>query len=151
MRFVIQRVRNASVAVDDISRGSIDHGLLIYVGIEEEDRLEDVEWMTKKALQIRIFSDKDGKMNESVLDQGGGCLLISQFTLFASTKKGNRPSFLRSAKPDTAEPLFDRLAEEFRTHLGSDRVETGVFGAHMDVKYINDGPVTIMMDSKNKE
>ena len=128
----------------------INRGLVIYLGVGKEDDDEDLKWMAKKIVHMRIFSDENGKMNQSVLDIDGGLLVISQFTLFASTKKGNRPSFIKSAIPDKAKELYKLFINHFKEEY-SIRVESGEFGAHMKVEYINDGPVTILLDSKNKE
>jgi len=150
MRALIQRTKKASVTIDDKVFSEIDKGLLALVGIEEDDSQEDIDWLVKKITQLRIFSDENGKMNLSVLDISGEILVISQFTLFASTKKGNRPSFINSAKPDIAIPLYDNFVNQLNINIESE-VKTGVFGADMQVKLINDGPVTIWLDSKNRE
>ncbi len=151
MRAVIQRTtETAEVRVDDKITGQIEKGLVIYLGIEEADTKEDIEWLARKISNLRIFSDEAGKMNLSVEDINGGLLVISQFTLFASTKKGNRPSYLRSAKPDYAVPMYDAFVKHLRQAYDLP-VETGIFGADMQVRYINDGPVTIIIDTKNKE
>lgn len=150
MRFVVQRVSEASVTIDGLIHSQIKSGLLIFVGIEESDNFEDVDWLCAKVLGLRIFSDNDGKMNLSVQDIEGEILLVSQFTLFASTKKGNRPSFIRSAKPDYAIPLYEYCIQKFSNLIGN-KIATGVFGADMKVSLVNDGPVTILIDSKNKE
>ena len=150
MRVLIQRVREASVTIDGHISGRIGQGLLILLGIEEADTQEDIDWLCKKITGMRIFSDHEGKMNLSVLDVDGGLLVVSQFTLFASTKKGNRPGFTRSAKPPMAIPLY----EAFVTTLAQTAeriVATGQFGADMQVALVNDGPVTIWVDSKNRE
>ncbi len=149
MRIVIQRVKNASVTVDNEVIGSIKQGLLLLIGVCEEDNQEDIDWLINKVLNLRIFNDSDGKMNLSVLDIKGEILSISQFTLFASTKKGNRPSFIKSAKPDFAENLYNQFCEQMNSSgLTSQK---GIFGADMKVELLNDGPVTIIIDSKNKE
>lgn len=150
MRIVIQRVSRASVEVEQQVRGSIGRGLLVLVGIEEADNREDVDWIAAKIVQLRIFSDEQGVMNKSCLETGGEILLISQFTLHALTKKGNRPSYIRAARPEIAIPLYEDLIQALTTLLGKS-IATGVFGADMQVSLINDGPVTIWMDSKNKE
>jgi len=150
MRVVIQRVSKASVAVNDEITGHIGHGLLILAGFEEADTLEDVEWMSRKIVQLRIFNDAEGLMNLSVQDVGGGLLLVSQFTLHAFTKKGNRPSFIKAAKPGMAIPLYEKFKKQLELDCGKP-VQTGVFGAMMNVKLENNGPVTIFIDSKNKE
>lgn len=150
MRFVIQRVTEASVSIDNTLHSSINQGFLVLVGIEELDTTEDATWLCSKLISLRIFSDDEGKMNLSVQDIKGDILLVSQFTLFASTKKGNRPSFIKSAKPDVAIPLYEYCISQLSTMLQKP-IKTGVFGADMKVTLVNDGPVTILMDSKNKE
>jgi D-tyrosyl-tRNA(Tyr) deacylase len=150
MRLVIQRVSSASVKVDKSVVSEIGTGLLILAGIEEADNAEDIEWLVKKTCQLRIFNDNEGVMNLSVQDIGGEIIAVSQFTLHASTKKGNRPSYIRAARPETAIPLYERLVEAFTVALGKP-IGTGIFGAHMEVSLVNDGPVTIILDSKNKE
>jgi len=150
MRAVIQRVTHASVTIDGTVSGSIQHGLLVLLGVEDSDTEQDIEWLSSKIIQLRIFSDADGKMNLSVQDINGDLLIISQFTLFASTKKGNRPGFTRSAKPDIAIPLYEHFISVIEQKLGK-HVEKGVFGADMKVELLNDGPVTILIDSKNPE
>jgi D-tyrosyl-tRNA(Tyr) deacylase len=150
MRAVLQRVREASVAIAGQVRGQIGPGLLVLVAVEEADTAEDIEWLSGKIVRLRIFPDDEGLMNRSMQEISGEILLISQFTLFASTKKGNRPSYLRSAKPEAAIPLY----EQFKARLAQDvgkPIATGEFGADMQVSLINDGPVTIQMDSKNRE
>ena len=150
MRVVIQRVSEASVRIGEQVTGKIDGGLLILLGIEESDGREDVEWLVKKILQLRIFSDNQGIMNLSVQDVAGGLLVVSQFTLHASTKKGNRPSYIRAARPETAVPLYELFIEQLAAGSGT-TVQTGKFGAMMQVSLINDGPVTILIDSKDRE
>lgn len=150
MRVVIQRVSEASVKIEGEVRGEIKQGLMVLVGVEEADNEDDVEWIATKMINQRIFSDEEGKMNLSVKDIGGNILLISQFTLHASTKKGNRPSFINAAKPPIAIPLYQLLISKLSALLGCD-IETGEFGADMKVSLVNDGPVTIVMDSKKKE
>ena len=150
MRAVIQRVSQASVQVDDNIIGEINKGLLVLAAWENNDSLEDLEWMANKIVNQRIFSDNDGKMNLSLKDIQGNILLVSQFTLFASTKKGNRPSFINSAKPDVAIPLYEQFKLLLEKNL-SKKIACGQFGADMKVSLINDGPVTIVMDSKAKE
>lgn len=150
MRIVVQRVSRASVEVEQQVRGSIGRGLLVLVGIEEADNREDVDWIAGKIVQLRIFPDEQGVMNKSCLETGVEILLISQFTLHALTKKGNRPSYIRAARPEIAIPLYEQLIQTLTTLLGKS-IATGVFGADMQVSLINDGPVTIWMDSKNKE
>ena len=149
MRVVIQRVCEASVRVDGEIVGSISKGLLVFLGITHDDQIEDVSWLVKKTLGLRIFSDTNNVMNLSLLDVDGDVLVVSQFTLHALTKKGNRPSYIEAAKPETALPLYRSFVEQCEKALGKP-VATGVFGAMMDVHLHNDGPVTILMDSKNK-
>ena len=150
MRIIIQRVRNASVTIEGVEHSAINQGMMILVGIEEADGDEDIAFLTKKIANMRIFDDADGVMNLSVMDIGGEVLVVSQFTLHASTKKGNRPSYIRAAKPDISIPLYEKFCTELSATLGKP-VKTGVFGADMQCSLINDGPVTIFMDSKNKE
>lgn len=146
---VIQRVSEASVKINGEIKGAIGGGLMILVGIEEADGEEDMNWLSKKIVNLRIFPDEQGVMNKSILDCGGDILLISQFTLHASTKKGNRPSYIKAAKPDIAIPMYERFIEVLESDLGKG-IQTGAFGADMKVSLVNDGPVTIIMDSKNK-
>jgi D-aminoacyl-tRNA deacylase len=146
---VIQRVTSASVSIDGTIRSRIGAGLLILVGIEEADNAEDIEWLSAKIVNLRIFNDASGVMNVSVKDTGGEILVVSQFTLHASTKKGNRPSYIKAARPDTAIPIYEQFTAAVSVHLGK-TVQTGVFGADMKVELVNDGPVTILMDTKNK-
>jgi D-tyrosyl-tRNA(Tyr) deacylase len=150
MRFVIQRVSEASVKIDHVIYSTIKKGFLVLVGIEDADTNEDADWLCNKLISLRIFSDADDKMNLSLQDINGDVLLVSQFTLFASTKKGNRPSFIRSAKPDIAIPLYEYCVQQL-SQLLNKPIKTGQFGADMKVSLINDGPVTILMDSKNRE
>ena len=150
MRVVIQRVKNAQVAIENKTVGSIDQGLVVLLGIEMADTLEDVIWTVKKITQLRIFSDADDVMNRSLLDVTGELLLISQFTLMAATKKGNRPSYIRAAKHDHAIPMYEAFIAETEKVMGKP-IATGVFGADMQVSLCNDGPVTLQLDSKNKE
>ena len=150
MRAVIQRVRSASVRVGETIVSQIGQGLLLLLGVEEADTEEDVQWLSRKVLALRIFDDSDGVMNRSVLDTGGDVIVVSQFTLFASYKKGNRPSWLRAAGHDHAVPMYERFVEVLGQGLGKS-VGTGIFGAEMQVELVNDGPVTICMDTKNKE
>ncbi len=150
MRFVIQRVSEASVKIDNTVYSNIEKGFLVLVGIEEADTNEDVDWLCTKLVSLRIFSDSDDKMNLSLQDISGDVLLVSQFTLFASTKKGNRPSFIKSAKSDIAIPLYENCIKKL-SELLNKPIKTGKFGADMKVSLINDGPVTILMDSKTKE
>jgi len=150
MRVIIQRVSQASVTVEQKTIGSINKGLLILSGFEDSDSDEDIEWLSKKIIQLRIFNDNEGLMNLSIRDIGGEIILVSQFTLHASTKKGNRPSYIRAAKPDIAIPLYEKFKKQLEEELGKP-VQTGVFGAMMKVSLINDGPVTINIDTKNRE
>ncbi len=150
MRFVIQRVSEASVKIDGAIYSDIQKGFLVLVGIEEADTKEDADWLCQKLMGMRIFADADDKMNLSLQDVNGDVLLVSQFTLFASTKKGNRPSFIKSAKPDIAIPLYEYCIQQLAQMLNKP-IKTGQFGADMKVSLVNDGPVTILMDSKNKE
>lgn len=150
MRAVIQRVSKASVTIKGKIVAEIGDGLLLLLGIEDEDGPEDINWLCRKISQMRIFSDEEGKMNRSVVDIDGAMIVVSQFTLFASTKKGNRPGFTRSAKPDVAIPLYESFVEKLREVSGLP-IGTGEFGADMKVRLVNDGPVTILMDTKNKE
>lgn len=150
MRAVIQRTIEASVVVNNSTISKIGPGLLILLGVEEGDSREDVEWLAGKAARMRIFADEEGKMNRSVVESGGDIIVVSQFTLHASTKKGNRPSFLRSAAPALSEPLYEEFRRELEKETGKP-VGGGVFGADMKVSLINDGPVTIVIDSRNRE
>ncbi len=148
MRAVIQRVKKASVTVEKELVGSINLGFLVLLGIEEDDSEEDLAYITKKIHGLRVFEDDEEKMNLNLQDVGGEILLISQFTLYGNTRKGNRPSFVRSARPEKAQPMYEKMAEDLK-NLGH-RVETGIFGASMEVELINSGPVTIMMDSRKE-
>lgn len=150
MRFVIQRVSEASVKIDGAIYSEIEKGFLVLVGVEEADTKEDADWLCQKLIGMRIFSDADDKLNLSLQDIYGDLLLVSQFTLFASTKKGNRPSFIKSAKPDIAIPLYEYCIQQL-SQLLNKPIKTGRFGADMKVSLVNDGPVTILMDSKNRE
>lgn len=150
MRVVIQRAKNASVTIENAVHGKIKHGLVLLVGIEHEDSQADADWIIGKITNLRIFSDDEGKMNLSIQDIQGQFLIISQFTLHASTKKGNRPSYIQAARPETAIPLYEYFIEKLKSESNLP-VETGIFGADMQVQLINDGPVTIWMDSKKKE
>jgi len=150
MRAVIQRVIAASVIIDNNVFASIDKGLLILIGIEVSDTKDDITWLAQKIAQLRIFDDENGLMNLSAMDVNGAFLVVSQFTLFASTKKGNRPSFMRSAKPDLAIPLYENFVTSLE-QLTNKKVQTGKFGADMQINLINNGPVTIIIDSNNKE
>ncbi len=150
MRLIIQRVSKASVSIDSKIVGQIQQGFLVLVGIENADQLDDANWLVQKLIGLRVFSDNEGKMNLSVKDILGNILVVSQFTLFASTAKGNRPSFIRSAKPEFAVPMYDYFVNKLKSESGLD-IQTGVFGADMQIELVNDGPVTIFIDSKNKE
>jgi D-aminoacyl-tRNA deacylase len=150
MRAVIQRVNKASVTIDGKIHSSIGKGLLVLLGIEDADTTEDIEWLSGKIINLRIFDDAEGVMNESVKDKQGDILLVSQFTLHASTKKGNRPSYIKASKPDIAVPLYEKMIQQLSNDLGK-QIGTGVFGADMKVDLCNDGPVTIVIDTKNKE
>ena len=150
MRAVIQRVANASVTVNGSNTGSISSGLLVLLGIEDADTTEDIQWLSNKIVQLRIFDDEQGVMNRSLKETGGELLLVSQFTLHASTRKGNRPSYIRASKPEIAIPLYERMIMQLETDLGKP-VQKGIFGADMKVSLLNDGPVTIIIDTKNKE
>ena len=150
MRVVIQRVSHASVKVNGEITGAIQKGLLVFVGIEDADADEDIDWLSGKIINLRIFDDADGVMNLSVKDTGGDLLLVSQFTLHASTKKGNRPSYIRASKPEIAVPMYEKLLAKLGADLGK-KIEAGIFGADMKVELLNDGPVTIWIDSRNKE
>jgi D-tyrosyl-tRNA(Tyr) deacylase len=150
MRAVIQRVSKASVTIDGKVHSSITEGLLVLLGIEDADTKEDIEWLSGKIVNLRIFNDSNSVMNESVIDKKGEILLVSQFTLHASTKKGNRPSYIRASKPEIAVPLYEQMIKQLSSDLGKE-IKTGVFGADMKVELLNDGPVTIVIDSKAKE
>ena len=150
MRLVLQRVSSASVTVDDAITGQIGLGLLILAGLEHDDTADDLAWLVSKVTQMRIFADAEGKMNLSVKDSGGDLLVVSQFTLHASTKKGNRPSFIRAARPETAIPLYEQFLTLLEAEMGKP-VARGIFGADMQVALVNDGPVTICIDSRAKE
>ena len=150
MRVVIQRVSEASVKVDGAIVGAIQGGLMVLLGIQNEDTIDDIQWMSNKLVQIRIFDDAEGVMNHSVQEMGGSILLISQFTLYAATKKGNRPSYIAAAKPEIAIPIYEQMILQLSKDLGKP-IATGQFGADMKVALINDGPVTILIDSKNRD
>lgn len=150
MRLVIQRVRHASVVIDDVEKSHIGQGLMVLVGIEDADSESDADWLAQKITRLRIFDDADGIMNLSVNDVGGEILVVSQFTLFAMTAKGNRPSYIRASRPEHAIPLYEHFVAAVQ-RLTPAEVQTGVFGADMKITLLNDGPVTILMDSKNKE
>jgi D-tyrosyl-tRNA(Tyr) deacylase len=150
MRAVIQRVSKASVTIDNKIYSQIENGLLVLVGIEDADTTEDIEWLSGKIVNLRIFNDDSGVMNVSVKDINGDILAVSQFTLHASTKKGNRPSYIKASKPEFAIPMYEKFIQQLSNDLGK-TVGTGVFGADMKVELVNDGPVTIVIDTKNKE
>ncbi|WP_026752626.1 D-aminoacyl-tRNA deacylase [Sediminibacterium sp. C3] len=150
MRLVIQRVSSASVTIEEKLNGAIGMGLMVLVGIEDADTQEDIEWLAGKLVNLRIFNDEAGVMNCSIKEVNGDILLVSQFTLHASTKKGNRPSYIKASKPPIAVPLYEAMISALETQLGK-KIQTGIFGADMKVALVNDGPVTILIDSKNKE
>lgn len=150
MRVVIQRVKQASVTIGGQEKSRIDTGLLVLLGIEEADTQEDIDWLCRKIVAMRIFDDENGVMNHCILEAGGNIIVVSQFTLMASTKKGNRPSYIRAARPEIAIPLYEKFVNSLSQALGKS-VETGEFGTDMQVSLINDGPVTICIDTKNKE
>ena len=150
MRAVLQRVSEANCTVDGVITGSIATGFLVLLGIEDVDTSEDLEWLAQKIAGMRVFGDENGLMNKALADVGGNVLLISQFTLFAATKKGNRPGFTRAARPDKAIPLYEDMIKRLSLLLGKE-IQTGIFGADMKISLVNDGPVTILMDTKNKE
>ncbi|MFM9051542.1 MAG: D-aminoacyl-tRNA deacylase [Bacteroidota bacterium] len=150
MRCVIQRVRQASVIIGGRVKSSIGPGVLLFLGIEEQDTDEDIDWLSGKISRLRIFSDENGVMNRSLFETGGNEIVVSQFTLFAATKKGNRPSYIRAARPESAIPLYEKFITRFEAALGK-KVGTGEFGADMQVEILNDGPVTIWMDTKDRE
>ena len=150
MKAVIQRVSNSSVTIEGKRVASINSGLLILLGIIDEDTQEDINWLSRKIANLRIFGDEKGIMNKSILEVNGEAIVVSQFTLHASTKKGNRPSYIKAAKPDVAIPLYENFVKQFENDLGR-KVQTGEFGADMKVELLNDGPVTIIIDTKQKE
>jgi D-tyrosyl-tRNA(Tyr) deacylase len=150
MRAVIQRVSSASVTIAGQTKAAIQHGLLILLGIEEGDAADDIEWLSGKLVRLRVFNDDQGVMNRSVQETGGDVLVVSQFTLFASTKKGNRPSYIRAARPETAVPIYEMFLNKLAADLGKP-VSSGEFGADMQVSLVNDGPVTIFIDTKARE
>lgn len=150
MRAVIQRVSKASVTIDGKVNAQIGNGLLVLLGIEDADTSEDIEWLSGKIVNLRIFDDAAGIMNESVMDKKGDIILVSQFTLHASTKKGNRPSYIKASKPEIAVPLYEKMIKQLSSDLGK-QIGTGIFGADMKVELLNDGPVTIVIDTKQKE
>ena len=150
MRAVVQRVAQATATINGVVKGAIQRGLAVLLAVEETDTTEDIEWLSGKLVRLRVFNDENGVMNRSVQDAQGGILLVSQFTLFASTRKGNRPSYSRSARPEIAVPLYEQFMARLAQDLGRP-IETGVFGADMQVGLVNDGPVTIIIDSKARE
>lgn len=150
MKAVMQRVSQASVTIGNEKVAAIGHGLLVLIGIEDADAQEDIDWLTAKIVQLRIFNDENGVMNHSVKDVNGDVIVVSQFTLHASTKKGNRPSYIKASKPDIAIPLYEAFVNSMEKSIGK-KVQTGQFGADMKVSLVNDGPVTIIIDTKNKE
>lgn len=150
MRIVIQRVKRASVTIEGKIKSEIGNGLLIFVGICDEDNSEDILWLTKKIANIRLFDDENGVMNRSVIESDGELLAVSQFTLMASTKKGNRPSYIKAARPEISIPLYEQFCNELEIAVNKP-IKTGVFGADMKIELVNDGPVTIFIDSKNRE
>lgn len=150
MRAVIQRVSRANCSVDNKIKGQIENGLLILIGIEQQDTIEDMKWMAQKFVNLRIFNDENGLMNKSIQDIAGNILFISQFTLFAQTKKGNRPSFIRAAKPEKAQPMYIEMAD-YLSSLLDKKIQLGIFGADMKIDLLNDGPVTIIMNTQDKE
>lgn len=150
MRIVIQRVSEATVLVDGAVTGAIEKGLLVLMGVEDADTDEDIQWLSNKIVNLRIFNDENGVMNLGVKEVDGAILLVSQFTLHASTKKGNRPSYIKASKPDIAIPMYEKMIRQLEADMGK-KIQTGIFGADMKVKLLNDGPVTIIIDSKNKE
>lgn len=150
MRIVIQRVTKASVTIENVKVADISNGLLVFLGIVADDTQEDINWLSSKIANLRVFNDENGIMNKSLLDINGDVVVVSQFTLHAATKKGNRPSYIKAAKPEVAIPLYEAFVKQVETDLGKS-IQTGQFGADMKVELLNDGPVTIIMDSKNKE
>lgn len=150
MRIVIQRVKYASLSIGGSEYSAIGEGMVVLVGVEERDTIDDVEWLVKKTAQLRIYNDENGVMNRSLIDTGGNALVVSQFTLHASVKKGNRPAYIRAARPEHAHPLYEAFCARMSQALGR-QVATGVFGADMQIELLNDGPVTICIDSQNKE
>lgn len=150
MRVLIQKVNRASVTIDGKIKSAIERGLLVFVGIEDRDTEDDIKWLSGKIVNLRIFEDENGVMNRSVIEEKGDIIIVSQFTLHAQTKKGNRPSYIKASKPDFAIPMYEKFVAQVSTDLGKE-VGTGVFGADMKVELINDGPTTIWIDSQNKE
>ncbi|MBE9468227.1 MAG: D-tyrosyl-tRNA(Tyr) deacylase [Bacteroidetes bacterium] len=151
MRAVIQRVKNTSVKINNAEKSKIDKGLLIFIGVENTDTNEDVQWLSGKISRLRIFDDEDGVMNLSINDIEGQAMVISQFTLHAKTKKGNRPSYIHAAKPEISLPIYNRFIQQLSSDLINKEIKTGEFGANMQISLTNDGPVTIIIDTKNKE
>ncbi len=149
MRIVVQRVSKASVSIAGNLYSEINYGFLVLIGICDDDRYDDIEWLTQKIINLRVFGDELGKMNRSIQDINGEILIVSQFTLFASVKKGNRPSFVASARPEIAIPMYEKFIDQLKKYYI--KIQTGVFGANMQIELVNDGPVTIIIDSKNKE
>jgi len=149
MKAVIQRVSKASVTIEDNKVATMNHGVLVLLGIEESDTQEDIDWLSNKIINLRIFNDKEGIMNDSLLDCKGDIIVVSQFTLYASTKKGNRPSYTKAAKPAIAIPLYTKFIDTLESKLGKN-IQTGKFGSHMELEIHNNGPVTIIIDTKNK-
>ncbi len=150
MRAVVQRVKEASVTINNGVFSSINAGIMVLLGIEDADTEEDIQWLSNKLINLRIFNDSAGVMNHSLIETGGGILVVSQFTLFASTKKGNRPSYIRASKGPVAIPLYEKMIVLLEKDLGR-KIQTGLFGADMELKIVNDGPVTILIDTKNRE
>lgn len=150
MKVILQRVSESAVIIEDLEVASIKSGLLILLGVTNEDSKDDVEWLTNKIVNMRVFPDENGVMNNSILNSNGDIILVSQFTLYASTKKGNRPSYIKAARPDIAVPLYEKFKRQLEIDLGKP-IQTGEFGADMKVQLVNDGPVTIVVDSKNRE
>ena len=150
MKAVIQRVTQANVSIDGTIKGKISSGLLVFLGIVSEDTLEDIQWLSNKIVQLRVFNDDEGVMNLSLKDIKGEILVISQFTLHAKTKKGNRPSYIKAARPEIAVPLYEKFINQLQQDLGKE-IQSGVFGANMEIDLLNDGPVTIIIDTKNRE
>jgi D-aminoacyl-tRNA deacylase len=150
MRAVIQRVKRASVVINGLVHAAVENGLLVLLGIEDADGPDDIQWLSNKLIHLRIFNDSAGVMNVSLAETGGELLLVSQFTLFATTKKGNRPSYIRASKPDIAVPLYESMIRQLENDLGK-KIHTGIFGADMQVELLNDGPVTILVDTKQKD
>jgi D-tyrosyl-tRNA(Tyr) deacylase len=150
MRIVIQRVSQAAVLADGTVTGTIEKGLLVLMGVEDADTDEDIQWLSNKIVNLRIFNDGNGVMNLGIKEIDGAILLVSQFTLHANTKKGNRPSYIKASKPDIAIPMYEKMIRQLEADLGKN-IQTGIFGADMKVQLVNDGPVTIIIDSKNKE